>query len=282
MRADVSDVLKVGDFVTLADGLYAGLDGEVVEVVHAVNPWVGRARLRLPGAGDDFWHPFWSDPMDEQLWLTTFDTAAMERYLDNHDPPWSHRKRLLYVCACVRRLWEMLPPWHRSIVEGVEADAEVDDRTRHVRWCATGEAFQGKPTLRYKAAMDAAEALLMQRRVPQAAPTSPPARYGFIRSRAWLASAHVFEADLQRDLLRCIAGNPFRPCPLSPDLLAWTHRLIPSLASQIYDGHRFDEMTILADALEDAGCTDDNVISHARSPLHSRGCWLLDAILGKS
>jgi hypothetical protein len=266
VRADVSDVLKVGDLVTLSAGPYAGIDGEVVEVVHAVNPWVGRARLRLPGAGDDYWHPFWSDPMDERLWLTTFDTAAMERFLYNHDPPWPMRKRLLYACACVRRVWDLLPPYHRSIVEGVESDAERNP-VRHSRWCATGDGFTGKPTVRFQAAMDAAEALLTR-------------RCGFIRSRARLASPHVFEADAQRDLLRCVAGNPFRSAAVCADVLAWNDGLIPSLANQIYDERRFDAMPILADALEDAACRDDFILSHARSSLHARGCWLLDLIRG--
>src|SRR5262249_5051312 len=95
MRADVSDVLKVGDRVTITDGLSAGMDGEVVEVVHVVNPWAGRARLRLPEPlGQDHWHPFWSDAMDEAEWLTTRNTSGMERFLDKRDPPWRRRREL--------------------------------------------------------------------------------------------------------------------------------------------------------------------------------------------
>ena len=291
MRADVSDVLKVGDLVTISDGLYAGIDGEVVEVVHLVKPWAGRARLRLPCPHPgDYWHPFWSDPMDERLWLTTFDTSAMERFLDNRDPPWPYRKRLLYACACVRRVWDLLPPYHRSIVEGVEADAESNDPTKHARWSSVGEGFQGEPTVRPQAAMDAAEALLTGHReallarfrTTQPVPVNPLVRFSFIRGRAWLASPHVFEADVQRDLLRCVGGNPFRSCAPAADVLAWNHGLIPELARQIYDERRFDEMPILADALEDAGCTDDFIHSHARSTQHARGCCLLDAIRGLS
>ena len=34
--------------------------------------------------------------------------------------------------------------------------------------------------------------------------------------------------------------------------------------------------------LEDAGCTDANVLSHLRGPgPHARGCWVVDRILGK-
>jgi hypothetical protein len=41
-------------------------------------------------------------------------------------------------------------------------------------------------------------------------------------------------------------------------------------------------MGVLADALEEAGCTDDGLLSHLRSPgPHFRGCWALDLVLGK-
>jgi hypothetical protein len=39
MRADVSDLLKAGDFVTLTEGLYRGFDAEVVEVVAVGDHW---------------------------------------------------------------------------------------------------------------------------------------------------------------------------------------------------------------------------------------------------
>jgi hypothetical protein len=54
------------------------------------------------------------------------------------------------------------------------------------------------------------------------------------------------------------------------------------LARSIYDEHRFVEMPILADALEEAGCTDPDILSHCRGPgPHVRGCWPVDLILGK-
>ena len=39
---------------------------------------------------------------------------------------------------------------------------------------------------------------------------------------------------------------------------------------------------MLADALDDAGCSDAGVLAHCRGPgEHARGCWLLDGLLGK-
>ena len=38
------------------------------------------------------------------------------------------------------------------------------------------------------------------------------------------------------------------------------------MARAIYDGRRFDELPILADALEEAGCTDAAILAHCRRP----------------
>src|SRR5437588_810826 len=73
MRPGESYRLKVGDHVTLSQGLYAGLQGRVVEV-QEVSTLVGRARLRV-AQGEDYWHPFWNEPMDEAEWLTRRATA---------------------------------------------------------------------------------------------------------------------------------------------------------------------------------------------------------------
>jgi hypothetical protein len=55
------------------------------------------------------------------------------------------------------------------------------------------------------------------------------------------------------------------------------------LAQGIYDDRAFDRMPILADALQDAGCDNADILSHCRdaSQPHARGCWVVDLILGK-
>jgi hypothetical protein len=55
------------------------------------------------------------------------------------------------------------------------------------------------------------------------------------------------------------------------------------MAQAIQAEGRFEDLPILADALEEAGCTDPRVLDHCRSPgSHARGCWLVDLILGAS
>jgi hypothetical protein len=76
-----------------------------------------------------------------------------------------------------------------------------------------------------------------------------------------------------------VFGNPFRPVTLPP---AWRTPDVTALATAIYEERAFDRLPILADALEDAGCTDAAILDHCRGPgPHVRGCWVVDLILGK-
>ncbi|OAI53023.1 hypothetical protein AYO44_16370 [Planctomycetaceae bacterium SCGC AG-212-F19] len=81
------------------------------------------------------------------------------------------------------------------------------------------------------------------------------------------------------NLVRDIFGNPFRPVTIEP---AWRTSTVTSLAQGIYDQRAFDRLPILADALEDAGCSNANVLNHCRGGgEHVRGCWVVDLVLGK-
>jgi hypothetical protein len=83
-------------------------------------------------------------------------------------------------------------------------------------------------------------------------------------------------------LFREVFGNPFRPLTPNSSWLSWTDGTIPKLAQAIYEEHAFDRLSILADALEDAGCTDAAILAHCRSAgEHVRGCWVVDLLLGK-
>lgn len=81
------------------------------------------------------------------------------------------------------------------------------------------------------------------------------------------------------DAFRDILGNLFRPTPVEP---AWRTHTTVGLARAIYASDRFDGMPILADALEEAGCTDPTVLAHCRDWTgHVRGCWVLDGLLAR-
>lgn len=63
---------------------------------------------------------------------------------------------------------------------------------------------------------------------------------------------------------------------------AWATETVLAVARGIYRTHAFDGMLILAEALQDAGCDNDDILDHCRrGGPHARGCWVLDLILRK-
>ena len=98
------------------------------------------------------------------------------------------------------------------------------------------------------------------------------------------------ELGEQANLLRCIFGPlPFRSLTIDPAWLAWNGGTAVRLARGVYEGRELPSgtlgparMAVLADALEDAGCADPELLGHLRGPgPHVRGCWALDLLLGK-
>jgi hypothetical protein len=84
------------------------------------------------------------------------------------------------------------------------------------------------------------------------------------------------------DLLRCVFGNPFRAAD-HKSVSGWNKTTVRSLSQGIYEDRAFDRLPILADALEEAGCTDAAMLGHCRgSGPHIRGCWVVDLILAKA
>jgi hypothetical protein len=111
------------------------------------------------------------------------------------------------------------------------------------------------------------------------------------RTCAWASTRHSFlghaamfypsdELNKQAGWLRDIFGNPFRPVAFDP---AWRTEAVVGLARGMYEARDFAPMPVLADALEDAGCADPDVLAHGRGPgSHVRGCWVVNLVLGKA
>jgi hypothetical protein len=111
-----------------------------------------------------------------------------------------------------------------------------------------------------------------------AAPDPWAAAFEIARNSAWDA-----DRDVQAALARCIFGNPFRSASIDPAWLAWKDRTVPRLAELVYEERAFERLPVLADALEEAGCTDPEILAHCRgSGEHGRGCWVVDLVLGKT
>jgi hypothetical protein len=104
---------------------------------------------------------------------------------------------------------------------------------------------------------------------------------------AFRAKARGDERAEHCRLLRCVVGNPFRPVALNP---AWLTPDVLALAQAASEERQLpegaldpDRLRLLADALEDAGCTNADILGHLRGPgPHVRGCWAVDLVLGKS
>jgi hypothetical protein len=91
--------------------------------------------------------------------------------------------------------------------------------------------------------------------------------------------------------LREVFGNPFalrrkrkseprRGWMFDP---AWRTDTAVALAKRMYESRDFGAMPILADALEDAGCDNADILTHARHESeHVRGCWVVDLVLGNT
>jgi hypothetical protein len=97
------------------------------------------------------------------------------------------------------------------------------------------------------------------------------------------ASALGIEPKSMAAILRDIVHAPFRPVLFRMAWTTWNDSTVEKLAHAIYADRGFDRMPILGDALEDAGCTDADVLAHCRQPgPHVSGCWVVDLVLEKA
>jgi hypothetical protein len=224
--------------------------------------------------------------MNPAKWDTSTDP---DRMLDAADGRLSDRKLLLFGCACARRVWGLLPESVRATVPLVEGAAEVpDEEDRH-------EALR-KVLFESVGHLAGLAVYLLQPRLQLGQYIPFVARV--LREREWNADLPLEEqawteylspllnTSPRRDhpeqaaLLRCIAGYPMDPPTFDP---LWRTSDALSLAEGIYAEEAFDRLPILADALMDAGCCDDRILSHLRAAgPHVRGCWVVDLVLGKA
>ena len=135
---------------------------------------------------------------------------------------------------------------------------------------------------------------LLQNAMPQQSPVMRT-YWTYVWGSVWVsrnqdATMEQIQAQARRQndadlavLLFDIFGNPFRPVAVDPGWLIWHGGLLVSIAQRMYDGRDFSDMPVLADGLEEAGCQDQDILGHCRSGgEHVRGCWVIDAILGRS
>jgi hypothetical protein len=237
--------------------------------------------------------------MTEQEWLASATPWGMIEAVAWPRTEAADRKLRLFACACCRQSWNpFVSPFVIRAVAAAEAfaDGEItadalagvrevvaraaQDAYREGRGSGTGYLSRvlegctsvctiGSQIRAAEIARDVCHA------TARAAADVPPLRAeGGDRSPEYAA-----ELAAQADLLRDIFGNPFREAAIDP---AWRTSDVLALARGIYAERAFDRMPILADALQDAGCDDEEVLTHCREAReHARGCWVVDLLLGK-
>ncbi len=88
------------------------------------------------------------------------------------------------------------------------------------------------------------------------------------------------ERRRQRLDIRDVFGNPFRAVEFTAEMRTSTGL---ALARQMDANRNYSLLPILADALQDAGCEDADMLAHCRDRgPHVKGCWVVDLVLGKS
>lgn len=208
----------------------------------------------------------------------------------------THRQLVLMACATCRLLTEYEQDVDVLVAEreagrndATEAEARLSrpiDRMWARVWDRHGELLRDwdAGTARLAAVCVLATDLIGWR-------YSGATRIGLIERGAALSAAAgsavmaAWSSTHQRvcEIIRDVAGNPFRQASVNPEWLVGSGGLVVQLARGVYDERAFERLPILSDALEEAGCHDEAVLSHLREPgPHVRGCWALDLALGKS
>lgn len=209
--------------------------------------------------------------MTEQEWLACTDPGPMLEFLRDRA---SDRKFRLFACACCRRqVWHLLDGRGQEAVNLADrmAQGQASLAELHITAVAMNTAFHTTHEKTAKAATKAASMTLWA-----TADATRIARH--IRDALGQPDRNAARRD-QVALIRDIFGNPFYLSPIAP---AWITQTVTGLAQAIFEEGAFERLPVLADALEEAGCTDPEMLAHCRQPgAHVRGCFVIDLLLGK-
>jgi hypothetical protein len=200
----------------------------------------------------------------ESEWLECDDPRTLLQRLGR---PAAYRLSLLQSAAYHRSVWDDLPHVARR---GIELMEQLADRT--VVKSELTEVMESLKTFVGRA------------------PTSPDELVVFRTAAAVYSSLgqpdrifYTWDTDQPRRSaagIRDIFGNPFRSVTFPA---AWRSDTAVALAKHMCDSRDFSAMPILADALQEAGCEQEDILSHCSDAgaTHVRGCWVIDLVLGK-
>jgi hypothetical protein len=208
----------------------------------------------------------------EEEWLSCADPLRMVDFLCRRNA--SARKLRLFACACYRTVAERFlqdnPDLQRTLeVSERYADELVSHQTLVEAAQLAAQAAAAYPGPAGDSDFDGAG----PKATAEGAAAAVRGDVALAVFGVWYAvghQGHQAMAELARELF----GNPFRQL----DPRAWRTPDVRALAAAIYQGKEFARLPILADALEEAGCTDEAVLRHCRQRLHVPGCWVVDLV----
>ncbi len=231
--------------------------------------------------------------MTQSEWLTSTNLRAMMHFASGQTDA---RRLRLFACACCRQVWNrFIDPHTVGVVAVAEAfaDGKVSEaafaRIRERARAAVARAEQahapGVPPYLVHVARAAAHACAddigtgaMAARVAalHAVSDFPLLDPNYASE---LSAEYRDEMAAQADLFRDVFGPD--PSSYRGDIdPQWLTSDVQALARGIYANRDFGAMPILADALQDAGCADDDILTHCReAPVHARGCWVVEMLL---
>jgi hypothetical protein len=224
----------------------------------------------------------------ELAWLACTDPHPMPAILRHR---LGDRRFRLFACACCRRIWPL-------ITSGASREAvRINERyaDQMASWKEVVKARIAAELPWYESDQARYAVIAAAQKSVAASQVATVARYAVtggviagvpnaLKRPPQNAEALGEEIVAQSALVRDIFGPlPFRPVRILPAWLRWHDGAAVHLARTIYGERRFQDLPILADALEEAGCTDLDILSHCRQPgEHARGCWVVDLVLGNS
>jgi hypothetical protein len=228
--------------------------------------------------------------MTEPDWLAATDPQPMLRFLRSRRQGSDRKLRLFAVACCwAPRPWLTENCCQDAVLTAEKyADGLVGERALARATAAMGPGFRDRHTAslreavlaetgdRHRAAAASAgwaaswDATRKALRVgaSDAAEAASLASWGALTRSAENVGPAAESSPRGRlpQLARDIFGNPFRPAPtLAPAVLAWDGGTVPKLAAATYEERALDRLPVLADALEDAGCTDAAILGHCRA-----------------
>jgi hypothetical protein len=222
--------------------------------------------------------------MTEVEWLACKDPKMLWGHCDREAT--ERKKMLLRVAFCRHTLtvtnqteqYEFELSVLEGCADGLLEHAVLDRVFNRLSWPAR-EARRPNPTF------DDSPALFMEETMIAAtAPGALATESTLALAQGAIEAAGFAGAPVRQPFvafIRDVFGNPFHKRPKFDK--RWRTDTVLALVRTMYDSREFSAMPILADAIQDAGCDNDDILDHCRdaTATHVRGCWVVDLVLGK-